>query len=186
MKVTRSFEAPDSNGMDIVNFFETVEGTWFSQRTTHFAPGQPSQTGQTTLQITRVELDDARVLELCQQFSIEATAAIFAFVIQPAGKTSLYSSENSPPSSTTMMVGCQSEDDASGQFLSQTEQETAVSGKYQLEDEILTLSVHNDDFESEERLWYMNPNLRMRTSLVKRADGFRMSSFCSEVRRLST
>ena len=185
MKVTRSFEAPDSNGMDIVNFFETVEGTWFSQRTTHFAPGQPSQTGQTTLQITRVELDDARVLELCQQFSVEATAAIFAFVIQQAGKTSLYSSETSPPSSTTMMVGCQSEDDASGKFLSQTEQETAVSGKYQLEDEILTLSVHNDDFESEERLWYMNPNLRMRTSLVTRPDGFRMASFCSELRRSS-
>lgn len=186
MKVTRSFEAPESNGMDIVNFFETAAGNWFSQRTTHFAPGQPSQTGQTTLQITRAELNDARVLELCQQFSVEATAAIFAFVIQQAGKTNLYGSGNSSPPSTTMMVGFKSEDDLSGKFLSQTEQEPAISGKYQLEDEILTLSVQHDDFASEERLWYMNPNLRMRTSLVTRTDGFRMASFCSEVRRLST
>ncbi|MEM1281081.1 MAG: phycobiliprotein lyase, partial [Cyanobacteria bacterium P01_H01_bin.152] len=35
------------------------------------------------------------------------------------------------------------------------------------------------------RLWYMNPNLRMRTNLVKRADGFQMASFCSEIRRSS-
>jgi len=61
--------------MSIVNFFETVEGTWFSQRTTHFAPGQPSQTGQATLKITRIDPSEARVVTLCQQFEASADAA---------------------------------------------------------------------------------------------------------------
>ena len=70
-------------------------------------------------------------------------------------------------------------------FFSQTDQEPAIAGQYVLENEVLTLSVRNDEFQSDERLWYMNPNLRMRTSLVKRADGQQMASFCSEIRRSS-
>ena len=171
--------------MSIVNFFETVEGTWFSQRTTHFAPGQPSQTGQATLKITRVALDDPRVEALCQQFSANADTAIFAYTIQQEGQASLYGSGAATPQRTTVMVGLKSADDTSGQFFSQTDREPAIAGKYLLDGEVLTLSVRNEEFQSDERLWYMNPNLRMRTSLVKRADGEQMASFCSEIRRSS-
>ncbi|RZM81902.1 phycobiliprotein lyase [Leptolyngbya iicbica] len=171
--------------MSIVNFFETVEGTWFSQRTTHFAPGQPSQTGQATLKIARVETSDARVTALCQQCNADANAAIFAYTIQQEGQASLYGSGAATPPRTTLMVGLKSDDDCSGQFFSQTDREPAIAGKYCLEGEVLTLSVRNEEFQSDERLWYMNPNLRMRTSLVKRADGYQMASFCSEIRRSS-
>ncbi|WP_204137497.1 phycobiliprotein lyase [Halomicronema sp. CCY15110] len=169
--------------MSIVNFFETVEGTWFSQRTTHFAPGQPSQTGQATLKITRVETNDPRVVTLCQQFSATADTAIFAYTIQPEEQASLYGGGAATPQRTTLMVGLKSDDGISGQFLSQTDREPAIAGQYHLDGEVLNLSVRNDEFQSDERLWYMNPNLRMRTSLVKRADGYQMASFCSEIRR---
>ena len=171
--------------MSIVNFFETVEGTWFSQRTTHFAPGQPSQTGQATLKITRVDTSDARVTALCGQFDAHADAAVFAYTIQQEAQASLYGSGTTTPQRATLMVGLKSEDDMSGQFFSQTDREPAITGEYHLDDEVLTLSVRNDEFQSDERLWYMNPNLRMRTSLVKRTDGFQMASFCSEIRRSS-
>ena len=171
--------------MSIVNFFETVEGTWFSQRTTHFAPGQPSQTGQATLKITCVDLSDARVTALCEQFDANADAAAFAYTIQQEAQASLYGSGTAAPQRITLMVGLKSEDEVSGQFFSQTEREPAIVGEYHLDDDVLTLSVQNDKFQSNERLWYMNPNLRMRTNLVKRADGFQMASFCSEIRRSS-
>jgi hypothetical protein len=171
--------------MDIVNFFETVEGTWFSQRTTHFAPGQPSQTGQTTLQITRLETTEPQVAELCQQFSTEADAAILALVIRQEGQASPYGGSASPPK-TTMLVGLKSENGVSGQFFSKTDQEPAVAGQYHLQEDVLTLQISTDTFESQERLWYMNPNLRMRTSLVKGANGLAMASFCSEIRRITT
>ncbi|NEQ47082.1 MAG: phycobiliprotein lyase [Leptolyngbya sp. SIOISBB] len=171
--------------MSIVNFFETVEGTWFSQRTTHFASGQPSQTGQATLKITGIETHHASVTTLCQQFNVNAEDAIFAFTIQQEAQASLYGSGGATPVRTTMLVGLKSADDRSGQFFSQTDREPAIAGQYHLDNEILTLSIRNDDFQSDERLWYMNPNLRMRTSLVKRADGYQMASFCSEIRRSS-
>ena len=171
--------------MDIVNFFETVEGTWFSQRTTHFSPDQPSQTGQTTLHVTRLEPTEAPVVELCQRVSVNADLAIFAYAIVQEGQAKLYGGGTTSPKRTTTLVGLASDDGSSGQFLSQTDQEPAVSGQYQLEDDVLTLNIATDQFQSYERLWYMNPNLRMRFSLVKSADGFNMASFCSEIRRIS-
>ncbi|MEM1309185.1 MAG: phycobiliprotein lyase, partial [Cyanobacteria bacterium P01_H01_bin.153] len=111
--------------MSIVNFFETVAGTWFSQRTTHFAPGQPSQTGQTTLKITHVDLSNPRIATVCQQCNADANAVIFAFLIQQEGQASLYGSGSSAPKSTTLMVGLKSANPAAGQFISQTEGEPA-------------------------------------------------------------
>jgi hypothetical protein len=33
-----------------------------------------------------------------------------------------------------------------------------------------------------ERFWFANPNLRLRTSVVKRFGGFSTASFCAEMR----
>ncbi|MDB9528334.1 phycobiliprotein lyase [Oscillatoria sp. CS-180] len=171
--------------MDIVNFFEKVEGIWFSQRTTHFSPDQPSQTGQTLLQITRVNLSESRVVDLCQQASANPDEAVVALLIQQESQQSTYRTSAPVAQGPTLLIGFKSEDEASGKFLSQTGQEAIVPGHYQLKDEVLTFTIRTDEFQSDERIWYMNPNLRMRTSLVKRADGFQMSSFCSELRRSS-
>jgi hypothetical protein len=35
---------------------------------------------------------------------------------------------------------------------------------------------------SEERLWFASPNLRLRTSILKRFGGFSMASLSSEIR----
>ncbi|MEL6381822.1 MAG: phycobiliprotein lyase [Cyanobacteria bacterium J06626_18] len=185
MKSTGTFEANKSSGMDIVNFFETVEGTWFSQRTTHFSLGQPSQTGQTMLNITRLSADNPQVIALCEQFAAVPSKTVFALSIQQEGQASIYGSAKVSPQRTTVFVGLKSEEAATGQFLSQTDAEPAVAGQYRLQEEVLLLTTVTDELQSEERLWFMNPNLRMRTTLLKRADGLQMASFCSEIRRIS-
>lgn len=186
MKGARSFEANVGKCMDIVNFFEKVEGVWFSQRTTHFPLGQPSQTGQSTLEINRLNGDEPQVAALFQQFNVDSQQApvAFALAIQQIPQATTYGAAPAAPQQTTILVGLQS-DNAAGRFFSQTEQQPAVEGRYHLEEDILTFTVDTPERQSEERLWFMNPNLRMRTSLLELADGFRMASFCSEVRRLS-
>ncbi|MBE7379782.1 MAG: phycobiliprotein lyase [Leptolyngbya sp. SIO1E4] len=169
--------------MDIVNFFEKVEGTWFSQRTTHFSLGMPSQTAQSTLQIVHLTASDPHISALCQQFAANPDQTAFALRIQQEATKSLYGSAANTPQRTTVLIGLKSNHAWAGAFFSQTEQESATTGQYHLENEVLTLTTVNDQLRSEERLWFMNPNLRMRTSLLKRADGFQMASFCSEVRR---
>jgi len=171
--------------MDIVNFFEKVEGSWFSQRTTHFAPGHPSQTGQATLHIHRTPLDDPKLEALCQQFSTQVEDVLFGLNIQREEQAGLYGSGKATPPQMTLLIVLKTTGDTSGQFFSQTDTQSAVAGLYSLEDEVLTLTIQTEEMQSKERMWFMNPNLRMRTNLLKRTDGLQMASFCSEIRRLS-
>ncbi len=64
--------------------------------------------------------------------------------------------------------------------------EQAIPGRYELgDDEVLTLIAESDTIYAEERIWFASPNLRVRTSVLKQADGFSEASFCSEIRRMS-
>ncbi|NJM85498.1 MAG: phycobiliprotein lyase, partial [Leptolyngbyaceae cyanobacterium RM2_2_21] len=53
--------------MEIVNFFEKLEGSWFSQRTTHYVSTQTSQSGQSDLKMERVSAKRPR--EVTQAFA---------------------------------------------------------------------------------------------------------------------
>jgi hypothetical protein len=182
--ITGSFEATGISSMNIVNFLEKVEGTWFSQRSTHFSQGQPSQTGQALLKMLQVEPSDPHVVRFCEQCSIEPKQIAFALHVQQEEQASTYGEQAPNPQKVTVVVGLKGEADT-GDFYSQTEQESVVDGQYRLENDVLTLSIQEGSTASEERIWFMNPNLRMRTCLLKRQDGFQMASFCSEIRRLS-
>jgi hypothetical protein len=166
--------------MDIVNFFERTEGTWFSQRTTHFIQGQPSQTGQTTLEMTTLATDAPVIAALCQQFAADPAAVLLALQIEQGGR--LDGSPQVQQQSTTLFVVMKPTENG-GQFFSQTGSEAPTQGQYQLDEEVLTLITDTDQLHTEERIWYLNPNLRMRTSFATLSDGFQLASFCSEIRR---
>ncbi len=58
-----------------------------------------------------------------------------------------------------------------------------VAGRYVMGDDgSLTLITEYESMYSEERLWFASPNLRLRTSILKRFGGFSMATFCSEIR----
>ncbi|MEB3269411.1 MAG: phycobiliprotein lyase [Leptolyngbya sp.] len=156
--------------MDIVNFFESVEGTWFSQRTIHQVSTQQSQTGQTTLAITRLSPDAAPVKTLCEKFAADPTQTVMALEMRPEG---------GDPAVLVALHG----DGSSGPFLSHTPDGGMTQGEYRLEDDVLTLVSEVQGMKAEERLWYLNPNLRMRTCLVDQPDGTQLAAFCSEIRR---
>ena len=137
------------------------------------------------LNITRLNADNPQVEALCSKFAADPGKTVFALCIQQEGQAKTYGSVQASPPQTTVFVGLKSEQAATGQFLSQTGGEAAVTGQYRLEEEVLLLATVTDEFQSEERLWFMNPNLRMRTTLLTGKHGLQMASFCSEIRRLS-
>jgi hypothetical protein len=157
--------------MDIVNFFEKVEGTWFSQRTTHQIADQRSQTGQITLEIAPIAPDGRAVADLCHRCEAHPDQAVAALQISP---------ENGP---TALLVVLKGDRPDGGIFLSQSNGEAPTQGQYTLADEVLTLTHETDGLRAQERLWYLNPNLRMRTCLVDQPDGTQLATFCSEIRR---
>jgi len=58
-----------------------------------------------------------------------------------------------------------------------------VIGQYEIDGEGgLLLTTEYETMSSVERFWFANPNLRLRTSVVKRFGGFSTASFCAESR----
>ena len=58
-----------------------------------------------------------------------------------------------------------------------------VVGQFEMdEDDALILVTEYETMSSIERFWFASPNVRMRTSAVKRFGGFNTSTFCTEIR----
>jgi hypothetical protein len=58
-----------------------------------------------------------------------------------------------------------------------------VAGRFVMDEEGgLVLITEYETMSSIERFWFPNPNVRMRSSTVKRFGGFSTSTFCTEVR----
>ncbi|PZO51757.1 MAG: hypothetical protein DCF15_14405 [Phormidesmis priestleyi] len=75
--------------------------------------------------------------------------------------------------------------EGSGILLRQTPQNPqtpAYVTTYTLADDVLTITGKTSEARSEERLWFINENLRMRTSMSELTNGLRIASFCSEIR----
>jgi hypothetical protein len=58
-----------------------------------------------------------------------------------------------------------------------------VAGRYEIDDEdALVLTTDYETMSAIERFWFPQPNMRVRTSTVKRFGGFSSASFCTEIR----
>ncbi|MEB3313850.1 MAG: phycobiliprotein lyase [Cyanobacteriota bacterium] len=165
--------------MEIVNFFETLAGKWFSQRTTHYLGDQSSQAGQSNLLIEFLGPEDARLISLCQPLGHGADQVLCGLQIDQDSRPV----ETGPPVKTSsLMVVLAARGDAPGLVLQRHGDQAVTTGHYHLEEEILTLTTATDTGTLEERLWFANPNLRMRTSVVTISAGVALASFCSEIR----
>jgi hypothetical protein len=61
-----------------------------------------------------------------------------------------------------------------------------VAGRYHMDDQdALVLITEYETMSSEERFWFATPNIRMRTSTVKRFGGFSTATFCTETRLIA-
>lgn len=168
--------------MEIVNFFEKLAGRWFSQRTTHALSTQQSKAGKSDLEVTFLAADAPEVAQLC-----EAQNAAEPLCGLSIHQSSTVDGDTKAKVLTTLLVPLTPNDNAAG----------AISGKllrsgasdistYTLEDEVLTIVGEGADARSEERLWFINENLRMRTGMTELKSGpksgLRIASFCSEIR----
>ncbi|MBE9078184.1 phycobiliprotein lyase [Romeria aff. gracilis LEGE 07310] len=163
--------------MEIVNFFEKLAGKWFSQRTTHDIASKQSQAGKSDLQIDFLPADSADVQQLCQA----AAAAAPALCGLRLSQSSTIEGDPKTLTGTTLMVPLSPAADGSGSILYGTPSSSSMR-QYRLEDGVLTILAEDDQARSEERLWFVNDNVRMRTQVLERPDGLRLTSFCSEIR----
>jgi hypothetical protein len=164
--------------MDIVNFFESLAGKWFSQRTIHNLAVQSSQAGQSNLQIELVPASDGELAQVCAPLGYDPSQIACGLRIHQDGQIE---GQTQKIQGMTLIVLMTPTDNGTGALV-QVIGSTVRQGSYRVEDEVLTIITPTETGQIEERLWFVNPNLRMRTSVVKVGDREQIASFCSEIR----
>lgn len=169
--------------MDIVEFFQQSAGKWFSQRTSHHLAFKQSEGGKSDIQIEMLPSTDPAVVQLCETYEIDPTLALCGARVTWDG--TMEWDEEKHAGSTVLVPIADPENPNEGKLLREMgyAEKAPVAGRYRMgADDALTLITEYESMYSEERLWFASPNLRLRTSILKRFGGFSMASFCSEIR----
>ena len=169
--------------MDIQEFFQLSAGKWFSQRTSHHLAFKQSESGKSDIKIEMLAAAAPEVIQLCQQYEVDPTLAWGAARVTWDGTMEW---DKEKHAGSTVLVPIPDPDKPNeGKLLRDMgyAEKAPVAGRYIMgSDDALTLITEYETMYSEERLWFASPNLRLRTSILKRFGGFSMASFCSEIR----
>jgi CpeS-like protein len=177
--------------MDIQSFFQLCDGKWISQRTTHHLLEQNNQSGRSDLWGENLEASHGDVVTLCQQLDVDPSLAQCGLRLRWSEVAEAYQSRFKPRDEGSVLLvaitphpaSAPSEDRHTGQLLRSLNADRGTTGTFSLgADEALTLQFEEADVLSEERIWFASPNLRLRSSSIKKNDTVCITTFCSEIR----
>ena len=184
MKVTARIKEQPTDSipdfMNITEFLQQSAGKWFSQRTSHSLALQQSESGKSNLVIEAVDATDPAVIQLCQQHQVEPALALCGTRISWEGTMDR---DQKKQTGTVLLVPLRDAEKPNEGKLLRGGAEKAIAGRYVMgSDDVMTLITEDETMSSEERFWFASPNLRLRTSVLKRADAVSVASFYSEIR----
>lgn len=172
--------------MDAMEFFHNCAGKWRSQRTTHHLPFRRSENGESEIEVTTLAADHPRVVEICQMHEVDPSLAAGGSLVSWQGTMAWdRSEEENHTGSTVMVLVPDPSNPREGQLLRERgyAEIAPVAGRYLMDDEdALVLITEYETMSAEERFSFASPDLRLRTSTVKRFGGFSTASFCVETR----
>jgi CpeS-like protein len=172
--------------MDAMQFFQKSSGKWASQRTTHHLPFRRAELGSSAISVEALPADDPRVIEICQMHEVDPSEAVGGAFVQWNGSMQWDREDDENHAGTTVFAIVPDADNPqAGRMLRERgyAEVVPVAGRYLMDDDDgLVLITEYETMSSEERFWFANPNVRMRTSTVKRFGGLSTATFCTETR----
>ena len=171
--------------MDAMEFFQSSAGEWRSQRSTHHLAFRQAEIGDSNIQVTALGADDARIAEICKMHSVDPSRAAGGAFVTWHGSMAWDKDDENHKGSTVFAIVPDPENPRQGLMLRERgyAEIMPVAGRFEMDDEDgLLLITEYETMSSIERFWFANPNVRMRTSTVKRFGGFSTSTFCTEIR----
>jgi hypothetical protein len=170
---------------DAKAFFQQSAGKWRSQRTTHHLPFRRAESGGSDINVEFLDADDEKIVAICQMHDVDPKKAIGGAYVTWDGSMA-WDKENEDHKGTTVFALIPDEDNPrKGQLLRERgyAEIVPVAGEYQMDAEDgLVLITEYDTMSIIERFWFINPDLRLRSSTVKRFGGFNTATFCTESR----
>lgn len=173
--------------MDITEFVEKSIGHWRSQRSAHHLAFAHFEAVESEIDIISLSAIDAAVLDLCRDYNIDPGAIASPFRMSWEGQSDWEDSE--AVKGTCVLVPVPDPHHANrGKLLrDQGYAETIPAvGEYSItEDGMFVLVTAYDRAAAEEKIWFVNPNVRCRVSLIKTSGGTGVvtASFSSEIRQ---
>lgn len=171
--------------MNAVEFFQRSAGQWRSQRTTHHLAFQRAEMGDSDISVVTLEARHPSVVELCQLHGIDADLAAGGALINWEGRMKWDQEDENHKGSTVMAIVPDPGDGRQGRLLRERgyAEEMPVAGHFFIDEEDgLNLVTEYDTMSAIERFWFASPDLRLRSSTVKRFGGFSTATFCTETR----
>lgn len=170
---------------DAKTFFQHSAGRWRSQRTTHHLPFRRAESGGSDINVDFLDADDQKIVDICQMHDVDPKSAIGGAYVSWDGAMA-WDKENEEHKGTTVFALIPDQDDPrKGKLLRERgyAEIVPVAGEYQMDAEDgLVLITEYETMSIIERFWFVNPNLRLRSSTVKRFGGFNTATFCTESR----
>lgn len=171
--------------MDGLQFFQQSEGQWQSLRTTHHLPFRRAETGGSEIKVEALSAEDDRIAEICQMHEVDPNTAVGGAHVSWDGAME-WDKEGEDHSGTSVFSLVPDADNPQqGKLLRERgyAEVVPVIGEYHIDhEEALVLVTEYDTMSINERFWFPHPNVRLRTSTVKRFGGLSTATFCAEIR----
>lgn len=171
--------------MDVMEFFRLSAGRWQSQRTTHHLPFRRAELGGSYISVEALAADHEQVIAICKLHQVDPGLAVGGAFVQWNGEMAWDRDNENHQGETVFALVPDVDNSQQGQLLRERgyAEIVPVIGRYEIDAEDgLILTTEYETMSSVERFWFVHPNLRMRTSIVKRFGGFNTASFCAESR----
>ncbi|MFM2304580.1 MAG: hypothetical protein RLZZ135_1992 [Cyanobacteriota bacterium] len=168
-----------------MEFFQHSAGRWRSKRTTHHLAFRRSEMGESEIEVKALDAKDPQVIALCKLHQVDPSLAVGGCYVTWAASMGWDQEGENHEGKTVFALVPDAEDRSRGQLLRDRgyAEIVAVNGQYQIdEDDGLVLTTDYDIMSSIERFWFPSPNVRVRSSTVKRMGGFSTATFCTETR----
>ncbi len=171
--------------MDAMEFFRRSAGRWRSQRTTHHLAFKRAELGESEIQVEALTADIPEVIELCKLHSIDPALSVGGCRVTWGGSMGWDKGGENHEGETIFALVPDGDNHRQGRLLRNLgyAEIIPVVGYYHLDDEdALVLTTDYETMSSFERFWFASPDLRLRSSTVKRFGGLSTATFCTEVR----
>ena len=171
--------------MEAMEFFERSAGQWRSQRTTHHLPFRRAETGGSAIEVKTLAADHPKVVELCQLHEVDPSLTVGGAYVTWNGSMAWDKEDENHEGSTVFAIVPDSDNSQKGRLLRERgyAEIVPVVGRYEIDDEeAMVLITDYESMSTIERFWFVNPDLRIRASTVKRFGGLNTATFCTEMR----
>ena len=171
--------------MDAMEFFQHTAGKWRSQRTTHHLPFRRAETGDSDIFVEALGADNPKIIDICKIHNVDPTLAVGGAFVSWDGSMAWDKDDENHEGTTVFALIPETDNPKRGKLLRERgyAEIVPVAGHYHMDDEDgLVLITEYETMSIIERFWFASPNLRLRSSTVKRFGGFNTATFCAEIR----